>query len=166
MSLFCHPIILLTIGMLMTLSLTFSFPLAVHSVRHSFVDATLTSLYGCLPTTSTWALTRENCSSFKAFSALCEIFPSSLATPLWPLAACQQFHCNSWQPPVIHQTSAIANTSHTCILVLHISQFRASPMESTHLQTLCLEYETLFGLGFISHATPVVSWVWPVCQWM
>lgn len=117
MSMFCHSIILSTIFMLMTLNLTFPFLPAVHSVRHSIVDVMLTSLYGCLPTTLSSALTRVKCSSFKAVSALCKIFPSLLTTLQWPLLPVNYFSV------LLDNCQLAITTLHTCILVLHVSQF-------------------------------------------
>lgn len=88
-SLFCHPIILPTIVMLMTLDLTFLFPLAVTQREayicgwHLWMDAS--------PPPRAQPLTRVNCSSFKAFPALIKILPSSLTTLRWPLLPVNNF---------------------------------------------------------------------------
>jgi len=51
-----------------------------------------------------------NCSSFKAVSALCEIFPSSLTTPVWPLQL-----VNNFTEILDNQLSFITSTPHTYI---------------------------------------------------
>lgn len=56
----CHSAMLLTDVLQMTLNLTFSFPLAVHSVRHSFVDGTST----CQWTAPLWRLIQPTERSF------------------------------------------------------------------------------------------------------
>lgn len=144
MSLFCHLLIIPTIVMLMILDLTFLFPLAAHRARHSFVDATLTSMDKCLPHTSS-SVWQEDWDSplSRLFSALCNTFPSSLTTRRVTPADCQQFQCNSWQLAVMHQTFAITNTTHTFIFSPHnISQFRPS------VGTLFLVRSPDFMLGF------------------
>ena len=104
----------------------------------------ITSLSGCMPTTPGSALTRVNCSSFKAFPALIKILPSSLMTLRWPLLP-----VNNFTAIPDNQVSFIKHWP---------SQLRLTPYfftpDSSHLPAFCLDnyYETPFGLGFKSEA--------------
>lgn len=73
----CNSMILPNIVILMSLNLTFHFPLAIHSLKHSFVVA-------CPPPQQEWTF-------FEAVSALYKIFHSSLTTLQWPLLPVNKF---------------------------------------------------------------------------
>lgn len=146
MSLFCHPIILLAIVVLMTPNLTFSFPSG-----STQCDA---FICGCHIDISVWMPAhylkysrdrRERLFFRCCFCPLSIITNNSTVTP----ATCQQFHYNFWQPAVIHQTFANTSASHTYSTpqqpVQSLSRGLGSP--PSFLSRL-----TPFGLGFILEA--------------